>query len=67
MKTRSRSHSLIMTCRRCHKLIWNENPQLWCVQCRRIHRQRGQARGLAKSMRTRRLKAWLNRLLRELN
>ena len=62
MKTRSRSRSLITTCRRCHKLICHENPQLWCIQCRWIHRQRGQARGLAKSMRTRRLKAWLKQL-----
>ncbi len=51
--------SLFMTCRRCHGPICHPNPQLWCIKCRGFHRQLGQARGLARSLRTRRLKAWL--------
>ena len=59
MKSYPLSYSLIMTCCRCHEPICHRNPQLWCIKCRCFQRQQGQARGLARSLKTRRLKAWL--------
>jgi hypothetical protein len=53
------SPSLIATCLHCHEPICHRNPRLWCIQCRSGQRQRAQARGLIKSLWTRRLKAWL--------
>ena len=61
MKVSTHASSLVMTCRRCHEPICHSNPALWCIKCRCAQRQRGQARGLVQSMRTRRLKAWLRR------
>lgn len=49
-------------CKRCKQSTGHQSLMLWCLQCRRSHRRRGQARGLIKSIRTRRLKAWLKTL-----
>lgn len=55
----SHSETLVITCRRCNRPTENQTSLLWCLRCRRVHRRRGQTRGLAKSLKTRRLKAWL--------
>lgn len=58
----SDSESITMTCLQCNALISHPNCQLWCFKCRYAKRRRGQTRGLAQSMQTRRLKAWLRQL-----
>lgn len=55
------SESITQTCLQCNGPISHSACQLWCIKCRCAKRRRGQTRGLAQSMQTRRLKAWLRR------
>ena len=53
----SETHATI--CQRCKRPTGHPNPLRWCTKCRMFQHQQGQARGLERSLKTRRLKAWL--------
>ena len=53
------AETVIVTCLKCNRPTGHQSLHFWCRKCRLFQRQRGQARGLARSAQTRRLKALL--------